>query len=131
MISGAQLLAGYLDEEFKNYLLRDLEHGFRIGFSWQACELRSCQGNLSLAQDRPELVSRCTQEELVRGRVFELSDAEACELQVHCSPFGVILKKSNLTKWRLIRDLSSPVGKAVNDGGIVKSFSYVSVDDNT
>ncbi len=60
-----------------------------------------------------------------------MSDKEAQDLRVHCSPFGVIPKKSNPSKWRLIVDLSSPKGKPVNDG-IPKellSLSYVSVDD--
>ena len=49
---------------------------------------------------------------------------------VHISPFGVI-PKSEPGKWRLILDLSSPVGSSVNDG-IDKelcSLSYMSIDD--
>ena len=48
--------------------------------------------------------------------------------QIHCSPFGVIPKKSKPGHWQLSLDLSSPDGHSVNDG-IVKdlaSLSYVS-----
>ena len=35
---------------------------------------------------------------------------------LHISSFGVIPKKGQLGKWRLIVDLSSPQGHSVNDG---------------
>ncbi len=50
---------------------------------------------------------------------------------LHISPFGVIPKKHQLGKWRLILDLSSPHGHSVNDR-IPKdpySLKYVTVDD--
>ncbi len=98
----AQLLAGYPDTEFKNYVLRGLKHGIRIGFSRQSRELGSCQKNLSSVQERPEVVTMYIKEELAKGRILEVSDKEAQDLRVHCSPFGVIPKKSNPSKWRLI-----------------------------
>ena len=53
-----------------------------------------------------------------------------CFPQVQVSPFGVI-PKSEVGKWRLILDLSSPEGFSVNDG--IKrelcSLSYMSMDD--
>ncbi len=127
----AQLLSGYPDIEFMNYVLRGLKHGFRIGFSHQSRELGSCQKNFSSAQERPEVVKDYIEEELARGRILEVSDKETQDLLVHCRPFGVIPKKSNPNKWRLILDLSSPEGKSVNDGipKELSSLSYVSVDD--
>ncbi len=112
-------------------MLRGLKHGFRIGFSRQSRELGSCRKNLSSVQERPEVVTKYIKEELARGRILEVSDKEAQDLRVHCSPFGVIPKKSNPSKWRLIVDLSSPEGKSVNDGipKELSSLSYVSVDD--
>ncbi len=56
------------------------------------------------------------------------SQAEA--LDVHCSPFGVIPKKSKPGKFRLILNLSAPEGASVNDG-ISKELAtllYVSLD---
>ena len=48
----------------------------------------------------------------------------------HCSPFGVITKKYQPGKWRLILDLSSPAPPSVNDGipRAAYSLHYVSVD---
>lgn len=50
--------------------------------------------------------------------------------QVQISSLGVIPKKSNPAKWRLIMDLSSPHGASVNDGiaSELCSLSYISVD---
>ena len=47
---------------------------------------------------------------------------------LHLSPFGVIPKRSQPNKWRLIVDLSSPEGHSVNDGNLC-SIKYTSVDD--
>ena len=50
---------------------------------------------------------------------------------LHVSRFGIILKKYQPGKWRLILDLSSPVGHSVNDGIPKEPFSvqYMKVDD--
>ncbi len=46
------------------------------------------------------MVTKYIKEELARGCILEVSDKEARDLRVHCSPFGVIPKKSNPSKWR-------------------------------
>ena len=50
---------------------------------------------------------------------------------MHVSRFGVILKKSQLGKWRLILDLSAPEGASLIDrvSPALSSLGYVSVDD--
>lgn len=50
---------------------------------------------------------------------------------IHTSPFGVIPKKGQQNKWRLIVDLSSPKGASVNDGinTAYTSICYSSIDD--
>ena len=50
---------------------------------------------------------------------------------MHISRFGVIPKKSQPGKWRLIVDLSHPQGFSVNDGidPSLFSLSYTSVDE--
>ena len=47
------------------------------------------------------------------------------------SPFGVIPKRNQWGKWRLILNLSAPVGASINDGiaRLLCSLSYVTVDD--
>ena len=54
----------------------------------------------------------------------------ACPQDIHLSPIGAIPKKHKPGKWRLIMDLSSPVGSSVNDGisSQWSSISYVSID---
>ena len=49
---------------------------------------------------------------------------------LHVSSFGVIPKKGQPGKWRLIIDLSSPRGSSANDGINVEEFSmhYIKVD---
>ena len=50
--------------------------------------------------------------------------------RLHISSFGVIPKKGQPGKWRLIVDLSSPGGASVNDGIDPQDFSlqYIKVD---
>jgi hypothetical protein len=49
---------------------------------------------------------------------------------LHCSPFGVITKKNQQDKWRLILNLSSPAAHSVNDGIPCDPYllHYISVD---
>lgn len=49
---------------------------------------------------------------------------------VHVSPMGLVPKSHSMDKWRVIVDLSAPVGHSVNDGlaGDLCSLSYSSVD---
>ena len=50
---------------------------------------------------------------------------------LHISSFGVIPKKGQLGKWRLIVDLSSPQGHGVSDGIDPDSWhlQYIKIDD--
>ena len=68
--------------------------------------------------------------ELEKGRVagpFLISPIP----NLHVSRFGVIPKKHQPGMWRLILDLSSPLGHSVNDGILKELFSvqYMRVDD--
>ena len=73
----------------------------------------------------PEVVSSYLESELSQGRIA--TSPIAATVQV--SSFGVIPKRHQLNKWRLIVDLSSPQGQSVNDGisRELCTFSYVSV----
>ena len=78
----------------------------------------------------PNVEENYLKEELELGRVVKLLSFEALKLRVHCSPFGVMQKKHNPGKWRLIIDLSVPEGSSVSDS-IAKelcSLAYTSVD---
>lgn len=74
----------------------------------------------------PEVVSKY----MAANRLVCLSEEQAAQLMIHCSPFGVIPKKNKLNIWRLIVDLSSPTGGCVNDGisRELSSLSYTLVD---
>ena len=65
--------------------------------------------------------------ELEKGRIagpYSISPLPS----LHVSRFGVIPKKYQPGKWRLILDLSSPTGHSVNDS-IPFSLQYMRVDD--
>ena len=81
------------------------------------------------AAEQAEVVDKYLQEELAANRVVRIQGVDA-DL-IHCSPFGVILKRNRPNKWRLVVDLSSPEGHSMNDGisRDLSSLSYVSIDD--
>ncbi len=84
---------------------------------------------MTSASEHPQVVEKYLHEELAASRMVQVRDDNAPA--IHCSPFGVIPKRNKPNKWRLILDLSAPLGHSVNDG-IAKelaSLSYVSVDD--
>ena len=69
---------------------------------------------MASAYDHPEVISDYLHSESQAGRLIGPMDPTTVGL--HTSPFGVIPKKSNPGKWRLILDLSSPDALSVNDG---------------
>ena len=79
---------------------------------------------------QPSVIDQYLHTELEKGRVAgPFSIAPIPNLHISC--FGIIPKKYQPGKWRLILDLSSPVGHSVNDGIPKESFSvqYMKVDD--
>ena len=65
------------------------------------------------ATANPSVVQSYIDKEVSAGRLV-LSDGP--DTQVHISSFGVIPKRHQPGKWRLIVDLSAPQGYLVNDG---------------
>ena len=126
------MLATYPDKRFVNFLLRGIEKGFRIGFTYTSIQLKSHYQNLLSAMDHPQVVQDYLEKELEAERVIKVGGLEkAWQQGIHCSPFGVIPKKHKPDAWRLILDLSHPESHNVNDG-INKdlcSLPYVSLDD--
>ena len=68
--------------------------------------------------------------EVRRGHVVGPFDSPPMQ-NLHISSFGVITKKGQPVKWRLIVDLSSPQGHSVNDGIDPDSWhlQYIKRDD--
>ncbi len=124
----ASLLAGHPDRTMVEVIIRGIQQGFRIGYKRGVNPLKSSKCNHASASDKPNIVSKYIEEELEKGRLLVVEDSG---LGIHCSPFGVIPKKSNPNKWRLILDLSYPQGMSVNDGisKELASLSYVGIDE--
>ena len=81
------------------------------------------------AFDHPSVIDAYLENEVSCGRVAgPFSSPPFTDL--HISRFGVVPKNNQPGKWRLILDLSSPVGHSVNDGIPKSPFSiqYVTVD---
>ena len=82
------------------------------------------------ATRNPDPVQKYVDNELTERRIIgPFAPTEAAD--IHVSRFGVIPKRHQPGKWRLILDLSSPEGKSVNDGIDRErcSLQYESVDD--
>lgn len=120
------------DQSFAHIILEGLAHGFNTGFKWSSAALHVRRSNLSSALSQESIISDYISKELQAGRISSVGPVtEADRLGIHTSPLGVIPKKGQPNKWRLILDLSSPPGYSVNDG-IDKemcSLHYSSVDD--
>ncbi len=123
-------LRGHPDREFAAYIVRGVSEGFRIGFNSGLVSLKQRSGNMPLADEHPEVVTGYIQKERELGRLMQVKQAEVLT-PIHTNPFGVIPKKSGINRWRLILDLSSPLGHSMNDGieKELASLSYVSVDE--
>lgn len=110
-----ELLKGHPDAEYRDYILRGLEQGFRIGFNYQKHACKGAKTNMKSALSQCEVVDKYLAKEVELGRVIgPLSPASFPEATI--SRFGVIPKGRQVGKWRLIVDLSHPKGASVNDG---------------
>ena len=103
-------LAGHPDRQAVNYVLECLEHGFRVGFQ-SARRLRAAKRNKPSAFQNPQIIDDYLANEVARSQVAGPFPAIPLpNLQI--SSFGVIPRKGQPGKWRLIVDLSSPGGLA-------------------
>ena len=84
---------------------------------------------MSSTRDNATVVDEYIEEELQIGRLVSVTPSSIPGIQL--SPFGVIPKRGQPNKWRLIIDLSSPKGYSVNDGidPALTSVQYTSIDD--
>ena len=122
-------LQDHPDQRLARFLLEGIQHGFRVGCSPHQL-LESARRNMPSALANPSPVSEYLKTELQAGRV--LGPFEPGEIpEVHVSRFGVIPKKHQPGKWRLILDLSHPPNASVNDGVAreLSTLRYASVDD--
>ena len=124
-----QYLLGHPDQELVSYFLEGISAGFRIGLSTPAHSLHSAHRNLRAALLHPQIVDGYLQTELSLGRISGPFLKSQCST-VQISRFGVIPKRHQPNKWRLIVDLSHPPGYCVNDciPKALCSLIYITVD---
>ena len=95
-------------------VLEGLRFGFKLGFS-PSQSLNPAKRNKPSAYEHPSVIDEYLATEVSLGRVAGPFASPPVPL-LHVSSFGVIPKKGQRGKWRLIVDLSSPGGASVNDG---------------
>ena len=128
-------LSSLADHCFVNYILAGIRDGFRIGYGHSSLNLVNpilhfSGRNLRSAADHPGVIQNYLHSELAAGRVTGPM-VSPLPSSTRTSPFGVIPKKHQPNKWRLIVDLSSPSGSSVNDGisPSLCSVSYAGLDE--
>ena len=110
------------------FILDGLRNGFRLDFN-QFRRLKSAKKNKPSANQNAEVVDRYLANEVSLGRVLGPLPSPPLP-NLHMTNFGVIPKRGQPGKWRLIVDLSSPGGLSINDGINPENFSlkYITVD---
>ena len=123
-------LRSHPDTAFAGYIVSGLHSGFRIGCDAPSIPLRSVSDNMPSARLHSSIISSYLDTECKSGWVFGPLPSSVSSL-IHHSRFGVIPKKSQPGKWRLIVDLSFPPGNSINDGirPELASLAYTSVDE--
>ena len=106
-------LSSHPDSQFAQYILTGIEQGFRIGADRSRGAVQSANRNMPSAYDHPDIVSEYLHSEVASQRMF--SGQEPTVQDVHRSPMGIIPKPHQPGRWRLITNLSAPVGRSVND----------------
>ena len=121
-------LSHHPNPQLVSSVLDGIRHGFKLGFSHHQ-PLRSARRNKPSAYAHPAVIDEYLANEVSLGRVAGPFTSPPFPF-LHVSSFGVIPKKGQPGKWRLIVDLSSPGGASVNDGINPDEFTlhYISVD---
>ena len=126
----SHVLASHPDQRFAAYIFNGFSAGFHIGYDRSLNRLRSRSSNHPSASCNPRVVQDRIATEVELGRL--VGPIPQCyHMFVHTSPIGLVPKKGQAGRWRMIVDLSSPSNYSVNDGisRSLCSFSYASVDD--
>ena len=106
-------LSSHPDQAFSRYILQGITNGFHIGAD-RATYFRPNLSNMPSVQQQPQLVEAHLRTEAEAGRLLGPLPLHLARL-VQTSPIGLIPKPRQPGKWRLIVDLSSPVGNSVNE----------------
>ena len=109
------------------YVLDGIASGFPLGFTGPDCGY-VCR-NMASVEALPDVVEDYLEKELAGRRILGPFDEPPLS-NFRCNPIGVVAKKAR-NKYRMIMNLSAPIGNSVNDyiDGDDYSLSYVTVDD--
>ena len=124
----ARELSNHPDQTKVSFVLNGLRFGFKLGLN-PPRRLKSAKKNKPSANQHVDVIDNYLANEVALHRVagpFPLPPLP----NLHVSSFGVIPKKGQPGKWRLIVDLSSPGGLSVNDGINAEDYTmqYIRVD---
>ena len=125
----ARELSSHPDQQRVTYVLQGLRHGFKLGFQ-PPLQLKPASRNKQSAILHANVIDDYLANEVMLGRVAgPFPSPPLPNLQI--SSFGVIPKRGQPGKWRLIVDLSSPEGCSVNDGIDPQEFTlqYIRLDE--
>ena len=107
-------LCSHPDQAQVDFVISGLSQGFHLGFNSLAVSLQSASHNMPSTSLQPTVIDQYLLKELEKGRIagpFSISPIP----HLHVSRFGIIPKKYQPGKWRLILDLSNPSGHSIND----------------
>ena len=123
-------LNSHPDATYAAYIREGLTKGFRIGFNYSNTSLRSRGSNHPSTLANERVVDDRIATEVAAGRLHGPLPLHLKPL-AHTSPMGLVPKLHQLNKFRLIVDLSHPIGASVNDGisPDLCSLRYASVDE--
>ena len=123
-------LASHPDQQQVAFVIQDIRYGFKLGFQ-STHRLRRAKKNNPSALQHAKVVDEYLASEVALGKVASPYKSPPIP-RLHVSSFGVIPKKGQPGKWRLIVDLSSLGGASVNDGIDPQLFTrqYITVDQN-
>ena len=63
-------LRSHPDLEYVGYLLSGIQHGFRIGYSYESTQSQSAKGNLPSAKEHPQIISKYLSTEVAKDRIL-------------------------------------------------------------
>ena len=122
-------LSKHPNRQWVDYVLHGIHKGFKLGFE-SSLLLKPSKKSKASAYQHAAVNDAYLANEVRLGRVAgRFVSPPINPLQI--SSFGVIPKRDQPGKWRLIFDLLSPFGHSVNDGIDPESCSllYIKVDD--
>src|SRR5947199_778934 len=110
----AAMMKTYPNRRFVDTLLSIVTSGARVGYEDNPSVQTRCPNHAS-AYEQAEVITDAIQNEVAHGRVKKVMHLPE---NYFCSSIGLRPKLTDgvQTEWRVIFDLSSPIGHSVNDG---------------